>query len=112
MSKVEGSNPYQWKLVESLTHSGKWKLVESLTHSGKWKLVESLTHSGKWKPLSKWFTEAINDFESLTHSGKWKTLLVKIVNFDKGALKLEFGNKSKVFKGEKSWCRPNGPPKT
>jgi hypothetical protein len=61
---------------------------------------------------SKWFTEAINDFESLTHSGKWKTLLVKIVNFDKGALKLEFGNKSKVFKGEKSWCRPNGPPKT
>ena len=62
MSKVEGSNPYQWKLVESLTHSGKWKLVESRTHSGK------------WKPLSKWFTEAINDFESLTHSGKWLNL--------------------------------------
>ena len=39
---------------------------------------------------SKWSTEAINDFESLTHSGKWKPLLAKIVNFDKGALRLEF----------------------
>ena len=38
-------------------------------------MAESLTHSGKWKPVSKWFNEAINDFESLTHSGKWKWLL-------------------------------------
>jgi hypothetical protein len=50
--------------------------------------TKALRPNGNKGTSSKWSTEIIN--ESLTHSGKWKTLLAKIVNFDKGAVKLEF----------------------